>query len=85
MYKGIGFSKKVDDYFEVPRNAKKFLMQKGYKAKSGSNDIINYIDPVYLEIASEIIRLIIEKFGKIDNDITGILKQAATDLASKYN
>ena len=58
MYKGIGFSKKVDDYFEVPRNAKKFLMQKGYKAKSGSNDIINYIDPVYLEIASEIIRLI---------------------------
>ena len=30
---------------------------------------INYIDPVYLEIASEIIRLIIEKFGKIDNDI----------------
>lgn len=69
MYKGIGFSKKVDDYFEVPRNAKKFLMQKGYKAKSGSNDIINYIDPVYLEIASEIIRLIIEKFGKIDNDI----------------
>ena len=69
MYKVIGFSKKVDDYFEVPRNAKKFLMQKGYKAKSGSNDIINYIDPVYLEIASEIIRLIIEKFGKIDNDI----------------
>ena len=44
-------------------------MQKGYKAKSGSNDIINYIDPVYLEIASEIIRLIIEKLVKNCNDI----------------
>jgi F-type H+-transporting ATPase subunit alpha len=25
------------------------------------------------------------KAGKIDNDITGVLKQAANDLASKYN
>lgn len=69
MYKGIGFSKKTDDYFEVPRNAKKYLMQKGHKAKRGANDIINYIDPVYLEIASDIIRLIIQRFERVDNDI----------------
>jgi F-type H+-transporting ATPase subunit alpha len=25
------------------------------------------------------------KAGKIDNDITNVLKQAANDLASKYN
>ena len=69
MYKGIGFSKKVNDCFEIPRNAKKYLMQKEYNNKRKSNDIINYIDPIYLEIASEIIKLIIQKFGKVDNDI----------------
>ncbi|MNY77250.1 hypothetical protein D3C86_2170880 [compost metagenome] len=25
------------------------------------------------------------KAGKIDNDITGVLKQAANDIAAKYN
>lgn len=33
MYKGIGFSKKVDDYFEVPRNAKNFLCKRDIKLK----------------------------------------------------
>ena len=69
MYKGIGFAKKANDRFEIPRNAKKYLMQKGYNDNRKSNDIINYIDPIYLEIASEIIKLAIQKFGKVDNDI----------------
>lgn len=69
MYKGIGFAKKANEYIEVPRNAKKYLMQKGYNNKSHSNDIIKYIEPVYLEIASEILKLATQKFGKINNDI----------------
>lgn len=69
MYKGIGFAKKINDYFEIPRNAKKYLMQKGYNAKKKSNEIIDYIDPIFLEVASEIIRLAIKKFEKVNNDI----------------
>lgn len=69
MHKGIGFSKKTDDFIEVPRNAKKYLMQKAYQARRGANEIINYIDPIYLEIASEIIKLTIDRFKKVDNDI----------------
>lgn len=68
MYKGIGFAKKANDCFEIPRNAKKYLMQKN-NYKKRSNDIINYIDPIYLEIASEIIKLAVQKFEKVDNDI----------------
>lgn len=69
MYKGIGFSKKKDDCFEVPRNAKKYLMQKGYNDTRKSNNVIDYIEPVYLEIASEIMRLATLQFGEIDNKI----------------
>lgn len=69
MYKGIGFGKKVNQEIEIPKNAKKFLMQKNYNSKMKSNNIINYIDPVYLEIAFEIIKLAVEKFGRVDNDI----------------
>lgn len=69
VLKGIGFSKKVDQCIDIPSNAKKYLMQKSYKGRNGSNDIVNYIDPVYLEIASEIIRHITIHFHKVDNDI----------------
>lgn len=73
MNKGIGFGKKANEMIEVPRNAKKYLMQKNYNAKQKSKNIINYIDPVYLEIASTIINLAIEKFEKVDNDILLLL------------
>lgn len=69
LHKGIGFAKKNDDVVEIPTQAKKYLMQKAYKSKHETDDIINSIDPVYLEIASEIIHLTALKFGKVDNDI----------------
>lgn len=69
MYKGIGFAKKAGCFFEVPANAKKYLMQKGYKAKKEANQVIDYIDPVYLEIAAEIIKLATHKFKKVNHDI----------------
>ncbi len=69
MAKGLGFSKKAGQKVEIPRNAKRYKMQKSYHPKQKSNDIIDYIDPVYIEIASEIIQLIKDKFGKVEHDI----------------
>lgn len=69
MYKGIGFAKKVNEHFEIPRNAKKYLMQKGFNAKKKSDEIMEYIDPIFLEVASEIIKLAVQKFEKFNNDI----------------
>ncbi len=69
MSKGIGFGKKSGQNVDIPRNAKQFKMQKSYQAKQKSNNIIDYIDPVYIEIASEIISLTKEKFGKVEHDI----------------
>lgn len=69
MYKGIGFGKKAGEQFEMPIQAKKYLMQKSYQAKKNVYDIINDIEPVYLEIAAEIIKLATEKFEKVNHDI----------------
>lgn len=69
MCKGIGFSKKVEDCFEVPSHAKKYVMQKSYQGARNSNKIIEYIDPIYLEIASEILRLATHKFEQVDTNI----------------
>ncbi len=69
MAKGLGFGKKSGQKVEVPRNAKQYKMQKSYQSKQESNNIIDYIDPIYIEIASEIISCIKEKFGKVEHDI----------------
>lgn len=69
MSKGIGFGKKQGEQVEIPRNAKQYKMQKSYQAKQKSNNIIDYIDPIYIEIASEIISLTKAKFGKVEHDI----------------
>ena len=69
MAKGLGFSKKAGQKVDIPRNAKRYKMQKSYQPKQKSNEIIDYIDPLYIEIASEIIQLIEEKFGKVEHDI----------------
>lgn len=69
MSKGIGFGRKAGQKVEVPRNAKRYKMQKAYTPKRRPNEIIDYIDPMYIEIASEIIQLIKDKFGKVEHDI----------------
>ena len=53
LAKGIGFGKKVNDHFEIPPQAKKYMMQKNYQAKDKLKKVIDYLDPVYLEIAAE--------------------------------
>ena len=54
MSKGIGFGKKQGEQVDVPQK---------------SNNIFDYIDPMYIEISSEIITLTKEKFGKVEHDI----------------
>ncbi len=68
MAKGIGFGKKVKQMIEIPTNAKKYMMQKNYQPKEPGN-IIDYIDPVYLEIAAEIIKEATIKFNDVKHDI----------------
>lgn len=68
LYKGIGFQKKVGEEFVAPRNTKKYLMQSKNRSRN-SNEIINNINPLLLEVAAEIIRLAKEKFGVISTDI----------------
>lgn len=69
MAKGIGFGKKVNDHFEIPPQAKKYMMQKNYQAKDKLKKVIDYINPVYLEIAAEIIKEATNKFQKVNHDI----------------
>lgn len=68
MFKGLGFQKKTGMLFEAPRNTKKYLMQSTNRSRN-SSEIVNNIDPLLLEIASEIIKLAKDKFGTISNDI----------------
>lgn len=68
MHKGIGFSKKSDDVLEVPRAAKKYIMQKSSRSKD-TNEIINQLDPLFLEVASEILKEAHEMFDDVDDGI----------------
>lgn len=68
MNKGLGFGKKAGESFEPEKNTKVFLMQKSYQPSKGTN-FLQYIGPVYLEIAGEIVRLIEAEFGKCENNI----------------
>ena len=65
LAKGIGFGKKVNDHFEIPPQAKKYMMQKNYQAKDKLKKVIDYLDPVYLEIAAEIIKEATNKFQEV--------------------
>lgn len=69
MYKGIGFSRKVDDEIEIPTQAKRYLMEKSYEGKAKSKKIINYIEPIYLEVAAEILKQTKDKFGDANEGI----------------
>ena len=69
MYKGIGFGKKANEPIEIPLQAKKFMMLKDYQGKEQAEKVTNYIDPIYLEIAAEIIKEATLKFDKVNHDI----------------
>ncbi len=69
MHKGIGFSKKAEEEIELPSAAKKYVMQKSSSRSKNTSEIINQLDPIYLEVASEILREAHELFDDVDDGI----------------
>ncbi|MEG0379200.1 MAG: PRD domain-containing protein [Eubacterium sp.] len=68
MGKGVGFNKKINEPFDDPEGVKKYHLQK-QTSKGPSEKLINAVDPVYLEIANDIIRLSEDKFKNVDNNV----------------
>ena len=66
--KGIGFSRKVEDTFESIPDAKIYKLQEDLK-EDDQLSVLNNVEPVYLDIANEIIVQAEIKFGKLDNNI----------------
>ena len=69
MHKGIGFAKKVDDTIVVPSAAKQYIMQKSSMRSKKTSEMINQMDPIYLEVASEILKEAHEQFDEVDDGI----------------
>ena len=66
--KGIGFGKKVNERMEAPENTQIYLLQKETE-RGSTKEIINNIEPEFLEIASKIIMEAEKKFEKVDKNI----------------
>lgn len=66
--KGIGFHKKTGETFESIPDAKVYVIKEGFKTEDRLS-VLNNIDPIYLDIANEIILAAEEKFGPLDNNI----------------
>ena len=63
--KGIGFKRKAGDVIENPgKNIKCYSLEKN----TGKN-VLQGVDPIFLEIANEIIRYAEKEFGDIDTKI----------------
>lgn len=75
--KGIGFSRKVEDTFESLPEAKIYILQDNVKEEDGLS-VLNNVEPIYLDIANEIILLAEKKFGQLDN---GVLLPLADHIA----
>lgn len=66
--KGIGFGKKVNERMEAPENAHIYSLQKETE-RGPSRELINDLEPEFLEIASNIITEAEKKFTKVDKNI----------------
>lgn len=64
--KGIGFGRKVQEKFNPNTPYKKYRIETNQQR---GNQIVNYIDPIYLEIAAEIMRMTKEHFGTTTHNI----------------
>lgn len=66
--KGIGFSRKMEDTFESIPDAKVYKLQENLKEEDQLS-VLNNVEPVYLDIANEIVLLAEQRFGKLDSNI----------------
>lgn len=68
--KGIGFGKKVSECFEIPEHTACTVYSLQEQTQRGKPmELINEIDPVYLEIAEKILTKSEQIFGKVDRKI----------------
>lgn len=67
--KGIGFKRKAGEFFSPDDQCQKYALVKNENSKRNmSRDLLD-IDPIYIEMASEIIRLAKEQFEHVDEKI----------------
>ena len=67
--KGIGFGKKINDIYIPGDGVKKYKMETQEQEKRLPHEIIRNVDPVFIEIASDIIRFAQEQFDHVDTKI----------------
>ena len=67
--KGIGFGKKINDIYIPSDGVKKDKMETKEQEKRLPHEIIRNVDPVFIEIASDIIRFAQEQFDHVDTKI----------------
>ena len=67
--KGIGFGKKINDIYIPGDGVKKYKMETKEQEKRLPHEIIRNVDPVFIEIASDIIRFAQEQFDHVDTKI----------------
>lgn len=65
--RGIGFGKKVED--QIANTSFEALYQLQGEAERGGREIIEKIDPAFLEIAHQILKHASEKLGSLDHNI----------------
>lgn len=66
--KGLGFGKREKDIIDASESIKKYKLQINSTITIDKN-ILNRINPIYIEISSEIIRLSEQEFKEIDTNI----------------
>ncbi len=66
--KGVGFGRKVNEQLDGSFNGKVYELQKE-TSKGPTKDVLNHLEPMYLEISSEIISIAEERFENIDRNI----------------
>lgn len=66
--KGIGFGKKVSQRFEAPSDCTRYSLKDDTERGSAAS-LVKSVDPVFLEIASEVLREAERTFGNIDKRI----------------
>ena len=66
--KGIGFGKKVSQRFEAPFDCTRYSLKDDTERGSAAS-LVKSVDPVFLEIASEVLREAERTFGNIDKRI----------------
>ncbi|MBS6397476.1 MAG: PRD domain-containing protein [Clostridiales bacterium] len=63
--KGIGFGKKVSERLEAPEDCMVYSMQEQTERGSAA-ELVKSIDPIYLEIAEQVLKESSKIFGKLD-------------------